>query len=57
MWQRACAAMSETQDRSVAKNVCKQFVYNQTVTLSIAFAKRGVSKMMNEGNDGGILIG
>jgi len=51
--------MSETQDRSVAKNVGKQFVYNQTVTLvtlSIAFVKRGVIKMMNEGN-GGILIG
>ena len=57
-WQCACAAMSETQDRSVAKNVCKQFVYNQTVTLitlSVAFVKRGVIKMMNEGN-GGILI-
>jgi len=48
--------MSETQDRPVAKNVCKQFVYNQTVTLSIAFVKRAVIKMMNKGN-GGILIG
>ena len=44
----------------IAKNVCKKFVYNQTVTLVtfykhnplIAFVKRGVIKMMNESNGG-----